>query len=163
MGATVPGVSTAVSPTTAAPAGPGARGFGAIFGPATTYFSLVALALSFVLPAKGIGVTLCFFKNATHLPCPGCGLTRSITCISHLALSEAVHDHPFGPAFYAIGLASIAGKLAGARRRERLAAWFDRNARPAQAVYWTFIGAFVAYGLVRLGLSAHDPSLFSHV
>ncbi len=155
--------ATATSRPSRPPQGAGGHVYGAVFGPGTAWFSMVALALSFVLPKAGMGVTLCVFKLWTSLPCPGCGLTRSITCISHLSIHEAIHHHPFGPVFYVIGLTSIAGRLAGAERRARIARWFDRHARPARVVYLAFMVSFIGYGLARLGLSLHDPTRYAHL
>jgi len=143
--------------------GPGGPVFKALFGPGTTYFSIAALAASVVMPTTGLGFVLCWFKNLTGLPCPGCGLTRSFACISHLHFGEALHYHPFGPIIYAVALTSVAAKIAGEARRARLAALFDRHRRLASAIYWSLVGSFIAYGLVRLALVAHDPTLFSHV
>jgi len=41
------------------------------------------------------------------LPCPGCGLTRSITCISHLHFEKSLAYHPFGILIYSLFLANI--------------------------------------------------------
>lgn len=168
-GAAPSGDADAASAVEAAPKnkkkdpGPGGPVFKALFGPGTTYFSIAALAASVVMPTTGLGFVLCWFKNLTGLPCPGCGLTRSFACISHLHFGEALHYHPFGPVIYAVALTSVAAKIAGEARRARIAALFDRHRRLVGAIYWGLVGSFIAYGLVRLALVAHDPTLFSHV
>ena len=45
-------------------------------------------------------VTICPFKLATGLPCPGCGLSHSIISISHGNFIEAVNQHLLGPIVY---------------------------------------------------------------
>ena len=45
-------------------------------------------------------VTMCPFKLATGLPCPGCGLSHSIISISHGDFTEAIHYHLLGPIVY---------------------------------------------------------------
>ncbi len=143
--------------------GPGGPVFKALFGPGTTYFSMVVLGGSFIMPTTGIGFVLCWFKNITGLPCPGCGLTRSIACISHLHFAESLHYHPFGPLIYVVAIASVAAKIAGPARRAKLAALFDRNRKLASGIYWSLVGSFIVYGLVRLALVVRDPTLFSHL
>ncbi|MBC8102840.1 MAG: DUF2752 domain-containing protein [Cytophagales bacterium] len=41
--------------------------------------------------------SLCVFYATTGLPCPGCGITRSVVCCCHLRLGEALTYHPAGP------------------------------------------------------------------
>ncbi len=60
------------------------------------------LLLAFVLPptrgAHIAGVpTLCGFRSLTGLPCPGCGITRSVVCAAHGDLPDALRFHPLGP------------------------------------------------------------------
>jgi hypothetical protein len=142
---------------------PGGPVFKAMFGRGTTIFAFAVLIGSFIMPPNGIGFALCWFKNMTGLPCPGCGLTRSIACITHLHFGEAVHYHPFGPVVYVLAILAVAMKFAGERRRQKLAAVFDRNRRLAGGIYWSVVGAFIVYGLVRLALVVRDPTLFTHV
>ena len=83
---------------------PSARVF---FNPRCAWLGAVCLALSAVLPPDGLGVALCWFKSLCDLPCPGCGLTRSVTCISHWRLSDALAYHPFGPLIYGLFVANL--------------------------------------------------------
>lgn len=43
---------------------------------------------------------LCFFKNLTHLDCPGCGLMRSFISFSHGQWLDAVRYNALGPLIY---------------------------------------------------------------
>ena len=54
------------------------------------------LLLSFGLPCDMVGMRFCFFRMITGLPCPGCGLTRSIIALSHAQWLQAWRYHPFG-------------------------------------------------------------------
>jgi hypothetical protein len=129
----------------------GGMAYGAIWGRKTSILAAIALGLSFLLPKGGdLGVSLCYFKRWTDLPCPGCGLTRCFTCISHGRFHDAFNFHPMGPLVYAIAVASALGLVIGAERRMRLARWFSLHERGARLVYWGFIGSFIAFGLVRL-------------
>lgn len=40
--------------------------------------------------------TICLFKNATGLPCFGCGLGKSIGAITHLHIEDSFKWHPLG-------------------------------------------------------------------
>jgi hypothetical protein len=40
--------------------------------------------------------SVCTFKNLTGLPCPGCGLVRSITAMAHGDLTTSIANHRLG-------------------------------------------------------------------
>lgn len=66
--------------------------------------STLVVARLLPLPQNGtIGglPSLCIFKNITGLPCPGCGLTRSVVYSAHGQWQQAIAYHPFGPLFLA--------------------------------------------------------------
>lgn len=66
---------------------------------------ILLLVISFLLPPDGIsGLDTCSFNAATGLPCPGCGMTRSFSCISHGYFKRAWDHHPFGFLLYLIML-----------------------------------------------------------
>jgi len=57
--------------------------------------------------------SLCAFYNLTHLPCPGCGLTRSFCAIAKGQFIAAFNFHLLGPAlFIATTLTWLASLLA---------------------------------------------------
>lgn len=47
------------------------------------------------VPADG-GATLCLFKTITHLPCPSCGVTRTICSLIHQEESIGSVINPLG-------------------------------------------------------------------
>lgn len=49
--------------------------------------------------------TICWFRMTTGLPCPGCGLTRSVALLMHGHVGASLAMHPFGIA--AVGLALL--------------------------------------------------------
>lgn len=53
------------------------------------------------------GPILCPFRRLTGLPCPGCGLTRSIVALVQGDLDAAFAHHRFGP-FLALALLALA-------------------------------------------------------
>ena len=58
------------------------------------------LLLSFFLPIKGLSFHICPFHWITGVPCIGCGLTRSVSCISRGHFSDSIYYHPFGVFIY---------------------------------------------------------------
>jgi hypothetical protein len=123
----------------------------ALFQKRTSISSAIALGLSLVLPNHGeLGFQLCWFKRWTDLPCPGCGLTRCFTCISHGYFRDALHYNVMGPIVYLIAIASALTLLIGEKRRIKLATFFSLHQRAAHYVYWGFISSFITFGLVRL-------------
>ena len=46
--------------------------------------------------ASSIGVSLCIFYSLTGLPCPGCGMTRSVHFLIHGDLLHSLQYHPLG-------------------------------------------------------------------
>ncbi|MFN8522077.1 MAG: DUF2752 domain-containing protein [Chloroflexota bacterium] len=47
---------------------------------------------------------LCPFRVLTGLPCPGCGMTRSVVAALHGDLSTSLFYHPLGPVMLALAL-----------------------------------------------------------
>jgi hypothetical protein len=55
--------------------------------------------------------SLCTFRNITGLPCPGCGLTRSIVAAAHTEFSASINHHRLGLAALGYILFQIAYQL----------------------------------------------------
>ena len=75
-------------------------------------FAPPLLLLAFLLPppdgAHIAGIpSLCAFHNLTGLPCPGCGITRSVVCCAHGLWHAALAYHPLGPPVF-VGLITVA-------------------------------------------------------
>ncbi len=86
---------------------------------AAPFLLLMAVALPPPTAGTLLGLPdLCGFRRLTALPCPGCGLTRSLVCACHLRLGESVTYHPLGPVL-ALGLL-VAAWLRFSGREERL-------------------------------------------
>ena len=62
-------------------------------GIAALVLAAALVPLGFVVDAPSI----CAFRNLTGIPCPGCGLTRSVVATAHLRVGDAFAFHPFGP------------------------------------------------------------------
>jgi hypothetical protein len=59
-------------------------------------------------PAGGAESSICLFRRATGVPCPGCGLTRAFAALAKGHFSQAFAFHPFA---YLIALEALAGYL----------------------------------------------------
>lgn len=49
-----------------------------------------------LLPADGVDVPVCLYRIAFGVRCPGCGLTRSLSCAVRGMWGESVSYHPLG-------------------------------------------------------------------
>lgn len=58
--------------------------------------AFAALVIIVLLPSEGMGVLLCPFSFLFDLPCPACGLTRSMSSLLHLELGKSFFFHPLG-------------------------------------------------------------------
>ena len=134
--------------------------FRALFNPLSMRLALVVLAATFVLPPDGLGVPLCWFEGLYGLPCPGCGMTRSLTSITHLQLGDALGYHPFGFVVWALVLVLAAANFVGERRRQGLGAWLAARRTSARRLYLGFVLAFVAFGVLRLVVTAATGGAF---
>ena len=79
-----------------------------------------------VLSAPGIP---CLFQAVFHVPCPGCGLTRSLKSIWTGDIVSSLRYHPLGIPLFAVCLGylgSVALRLRPAPRNRSIA--FRRNA-----------------------------------
>ncbi len=121
-----------------------------VFSPLTACFAIVGLVLSFLLPTDGLGVTVCWFKSCFELPCPGCGLTRSVTCISHLQFGKAWDYHPFGTLIYALFVANAVLLIVPKEKRQALKNRISRNDRWLRPIYMGIVLSFLTFGCLRI-------------
>jgi hypothetical protein len=121
-----------------------------LFSKAVALVSLAGVVLSFVLPADGLGVSMCWFAANLHLPCPGCGLTRSVISVAHLDFAGALVQNPFGVVGYALFAASIALGLSPRGWTAGVRAWLGAQPRLCSVALNGLAGGLIAYGLLRL-------------
>ena len=134
-----------------------------LFGRATGRLAIAAIIASFLLPTAGAGIKLCMMKNLFELPCPGCGLTRSVTSVSHLELTKAWNYHPFGLIIHPFLCFAALGVFLSKEARRRMRVWFWKHHRMVYAVHLTLIVAFLLFGFVRLGCELCGFESFAHV
>ena len=111
---------------------------------------MVCLAASLLLPPDGLGVTICWFKWLSGFPCPGCGLTRSVTCLSHLQFAKALAYHPFGPVVYGLFVANVVLLVLPCVWRMKLLQCISHNEHWVRPMYQSVIFTFLAFGVLRL-------------
>src|SRR6266853_6628726 len=96
------------------------------------------LLLALVTPPHGTGFTVCWLASATGIPCPGCGLTRSLSCGLRGMFAESWHYHPMGflvlALFIAIAAASVLPGL-----RNYLISVIESKARLFDVLYLGFV------------------------
>ncbi len=136
-----------------------------LFSRHAAWFAVTCLALSCLLPPDGLGVGICWFKSCFGHPCPGCGLTRSITCLSHCEFSKAWHYHPFGPILYVLFVANAVLLVVPHTMRHRWKKLLQQHHSSLRAIYMALVFAFLAFGCWRLlnslDLASVWPSRFT--
>lgn len=65
---------------------------------------LIIFFVSIFLNIEEIKLPICLFKITTGYSCPGCGLSRSFSAISHLNFEKAIKFHLMGPIIYFVFL-----------------------------------------------------------
>lgn len=115
------------------------------------YALIGALVLTLSLlpvPAGLQGRSICTFRNLFDLPCPGCGVTRSLRATAHGDLASALDFNPFGPLFFGAAVLLLLSPL-----WQRLHPDWDVKLISSR---WARVGAvallvsMLLYGLLRI-------------
>ena len=123
--------------------------FEVIFSPFAQRFAPVALGLSAFLPPEGLGFDLCWIHRMLAVPCPGCGLTRSFSSITHGRMEQAVVLHPFGPLLYLVFVLAIVYALLPRSVKQRIASLAVSRDAAWRVGYRMFLWSFFGFGLLR--------------
>jgi hypothetical protein len=119
----------------------------------------VALLIGACIPLSLVtsGPSFCPFKLMTGLPCPGCGMTRSVVALLHGDVPASAFFHPLGVPFVlamlALAVADAFSWWRGCRagQSSRPASWLLERVMTTPAP-WVAIGALTVVWLVRLPL-----------
>ena len=119
------------------------------------YWTTAGVCISaFVVPLRGMERVphLCIFHRLTGLPCPGCGLSRSLVAFAHFEWHQALAFHLFGPLFFLVCLLVFA--LSTAQRFWDVPIPWDRMWRIAKWPTWTVAVAWLAWAAHRAWMVA---------
>lgn len=96
---------------------------------------------------RPLGIVLpCVFRELTGVPCPACGLTRSVCETAHGRLAEAFAYHYLGPLVYlAAWIILVWGLTAAATGKEGPGYWLGHP-----LVWKILLGVFLGAWIVRL-------------
>ena len=125
------------------------RAYSLWFGPLCVCVASIALLLALCSPPEGPGAALCFFHSGTGLPCPGCGLTRSLSCALRGLFLESWHHHPMGLPILTLFIVTVGQRLLPRDVRERFASWMNRHGAIFRGLYLAFVTGFIGFGIVR--------------
>jgi len=130
---------------------PGRRAFNRLFGRFNATVAWLVLVLACVHPPSGLGLRVCWTKASFGVPCPGCGLSRSMSATVRGDFGTAVGLNPFGPVFVSIFAVIAVGSALPRRGRRGVARFIIRNPSATRATYVTLIAMFLLFGVVRAG------------
>jgi len=111
----------------------------------------IALVLTFAFAHTPLHGPPCLFRSAFGLPCPGCGLTRSIVALWRGDLLLSLRYHPLGlPAMAAmVGVAMWCAAYVGAPRRRPFLHRISRS-MSRRWIGWSVVVLLLAVWLLRL-------------
>src|SRR5262245_54176445 len=105
--------------------------YGLWFGKHCVWAAWLGLILALLSSPQGPGIRLCSFQAATGLPCPGCGLTRSLSCAVRGLFFESWNYHPLGMVILGLFLIIAAQSVCPRSFQESLARRMQQHARVA--------------------------------
>ncbi len=98
----------------------------------------------------------CLFRALFHLPCPGCGLTRSLENLWRGEWALSLRHHPFGPPIFLLCVLVLIGDLRPLPHFPERFAQFWKQRRITVGIAAALLGLWA----VRLGLWARGDSFF---
>lgn len=127
--------------------------YAVLFGPWSVGVAAVvvvgALAGGLLSEPGRFGLDLCWMRRLSGLPCPGCGLTRSVCHLVRGELADTLRLHPFGLLVLPFSLVAASSPFWPEAFASRVRRTFDRRRRGIESAYRGILFAFLAYGVVR--------------
>lgn len=106
--------------------------------------ALLLLPVYFILPTEDSHFTICPFFHLTGIPCPGCGMGRSLVHIFHLHFLKALYYNPFGFCVAAFQCYMILTLFF-----PKMNLVYDNNRNFFKAIQYIFAFIFIVFGAVR--------------
>jgi len=131
------------------------------------WLAFVMLAGVFIIsvihhPSDGNYFTICGFKNATGLPCPGCGLTHSFCALGKGHLFAAFEWNLLGPPLFVLFAVVWVRAACVLLNRQSFPRTFDAFSERLRLIRWTAI-AFAVFGVARIiYILVADPGSIQH-
>lgn len=119
------------------------------FGRWSVVAAWLGLVLAVVTPPSGFGVSLCWFQSATGIPCPGCGMTRSLSCAIRGMPFDSWRYHPMGALVLVLFVVTAAQSILPEGLKSALKRFIQSRARWFNGLYLAFVIAFVGFGAAR--------------
>ncbi len=133
-----------------------------ITNPLIGWLALVGLILGmFVFPPAGMGLSTCGMKSSIGIPCPGCGLTRSVTSTLHGHPIWAWKFNPFGILFALFFVTLWPLAFLTRRMRERVCEFVRPKEHLVAIAIFSFMGGLVIHGVVRAALIFEEHPAYS--
>lgn len=120
------------------------------FGRNCVLLAWAGLCVALVHPPQGTGLKVCWVSASTGVPCPGCGMTRAISCAAHGDLALSWSYHPFGVPLLVLFVATAVLSVLPSALRRRFATGVMRHHGPVNIAYVAFVSSFVAFGALRV-------------
>ncbi len=71
------------------------------------FLALLSVLVLVIIPSEGIKFILCPMQNIFGLPCPACGITRSMSSLLSLDIWHSFRYHPLGIIVFAAIITAI--------------------------------------------------------
>jgi hypothetical protein len=120
-----------------------------LFARPTILCAWAALAIAVLHPPHETGLQLCWMHASTGVPCPGCGVIRSMASAAHGVAERSWDYHPFGIPLL-LGFASIAIiSVLPLGAREEIARHLSKRAAIVNVLTVALLAGFIAFGAAR--------------
>ena len=110
----------------------------------------LALLAALLHPAHGMGVQICVYRRMLGVECPGCGLTRSVSCAARGMWHESLTYHPLGVAVLLLAASLALWPLTPRPWRTRVASWAQQRSWLAPTATLAAAWALASVALLRL-------------